>query len=157
MGAGSGLVGKALFARGLALDVVAVDISPAMLELIEVPAYVEKLVADCAATPFADASFEGAFAAGLLEHIVEPPAFFVEVARIVKPRGLFLFSFPPNRTGRTELFDPEQGLVSHDIERIAAGLAEAKMIVHEQIDYPAYLNGSRGPVWQRLVIARRGD
>src|SRR5260221_7721360 len=88
IGAGSGLVGRALVARGLALDLVAVDISRAMLELIDLPAYVDKHVADCTKVlSFAAASFDGALAAGLLEHIADPPAFFGEVARIVRPGG----------------------------------------------------------------------
>lgn len=155
LGAGTGLVGKAIVARGLAQDLVAVDISRAMLDLIDVPAYVARHVADCTLTPFADASFDGALAGGLLEHIVEPSILFVEVARIVKPRGLFLFSFSPNDAGETELFDAEQGLVSHDAERIGRNLSEAGMKVLKEIDYPAYLNGSRGAALQRVVIACR--
>jgi predicted TPR repeat methyltransferase len=155
LGAGSGLVGEAIAARNRALELVAVDISAAMLELIDAPIYVAKHAVDCGTTGLGDASFDGALAAGLLEHIVEPEVVFREVARIVKPSGLFLFSFAPNRTGTTELFDAEQGLVSHDSERIGRSLVEAGMRLEKQIDYAAYLNGSQGPATQRLVVAYR--
>ncbi len=155
VGAGSGLVGKALVARGLELDLVAIDISPAMLDLIDAPAYVAKHVADGSAMPLGDASFDGALAAGLLEHIVDPSALFREVARVVKPRGIFLFSFAPNQDGQTQLFDAEQGLVSHDAQRIEESLAAAGMRTDNDIDYAAYVNGSQGPALQRLVIAHR--
>jgi len=155
MGAGTGLVGKAIASQGLELDLVAIDISGPMLELIRAPVYVAKHIVDCTETPFADASFDGALAAGLLEHLVEPSALFREVARIVEPGGLFLFSFPKNETGRTELFDAEQGLVSHDAQRIAASLAEAGLRALKEMDHPAYLNGSMGVTSHRVVIAVR--
>jgi predicted TPR repeat methyltransferase len=153
MGAGTGLVGEAISARNLPLELVAVDISTAMLQLIDSPSYVAKHVADCAVTPLGDASFDGALAAGLLEHIIDPSALFLEVARIVKPGGLFLFSFAPNHAGTAELFDAEQGLVSHDSERIRKSLGEAGLRVTKEVDYPAYLNGSKSLVTQRMVIA----
>jgi SAM-dependent methyltransferase len=155
LGAGSGLVGKAIVARKVAVDLVAVDISPAMLELIDVPGYVEKHVADGAATPFDDSTFDGALAAGLLEHIVDPTRLFQEVARIVRPRGVFLFSYPPNESGATELFDAEQGLVSHDARSMVVELKSAGFDVTKEVDFAAYLNGSRGAAMQRLIVARR--
>jgi predicted TPR repeat methyltransferase len=155
IGAGSGLVGKALAAQKLAVDLVAVDISPAMLELIDVPNYIEKHVADGAATPFADASFKGALAAGLLEHITDTTSLFREVARIVEPHGVFLFSYPPNDAGATELFDAEQGLVSHDARCVIVELKNAGFDVAKEVDFTAYLNGSRGAAVQRLIVGRR--
>jgi predicted TPR repeat methyltransferase len=155
LGAGSGLVGKAIAARHLAIDLAAVDISPPMLELIDSPSYLEKHVADATATPFGNASVQGALAGGLLEHVEDPRSLFVEVARIVRRAGLFLFSYPPNHTGSTELFDAEQGLVSHDCENLVAELKIVGFDVAKEIEFPAYRNGSRGVAIQRLIVAHR--
>jgi ubiquinone/menaquinone biosynthesis C-methylase UbiE len=155
IGAGSGLVGKAIAARQSGIELVAVDISPAMLELIEVSSYVEKHVADGTAMPFPNASFQGALAAGLLEHVAEPRNLFIEVARVVRPAGFFLFSYPPNHEGTTQLFDAEQGLLSHDTAQIGAELNDAGLAMKKELDFPAYFNGSRGVAMHRLVVAHR--
>ena len=108
-GAGSGLVGKTLLSRGIAISLVAVDISRAMLELIDSPAYIAKHVVDCTRTPFDDTSFDGALAAGLLEHIVDPDAFFLEIARVVRPGGSSCFHFLPIVLGERSSSMPTKG------------------------------------------------
>ena len=98
LGAGTGLVGKALAKLSLALDLVALDLSEAMLEQIDSPLYSARIVADCLAPlPFPDRHFAGAFAAGLFEHIAQPLTVLRQVARVLSPGALFFFTFPPDR------------------------------------------------------------
>ncbi len=154
LGAGPGLVGKAIVDRALALEFVAIDISETMLALIDCPAYVSRCVADCTGRlPFPDGSFDGAVAAGLLEHIVSPGRVFAEVARLLRPRTHFVFSFPPNWSGRTELLDAEQGLLSHDADSIRQCLDACGLRIAFEGDYPAYVNGSKGWLTHRLVVS----
>jgi predicted TPR repeat methyltransferase len=151
-GAGSGLVGKAIAETGLPLELVAVDLSAPMLELIDCGTYVDRFVADCLVSlPFSDGAFDGAIAAGLLEHVVDAGRLLGNVARVIKPRGTLLFTFPPNETGRTEVFD--EGLVSHDGDAIRRAVDASGMLVIREVDYPAYLNGSKGWLTHRLVVA----
>src|SRR6266487_5643382 len=70
LGAGTGLVGKALDARGVSVQLVAADISAAMLDRIDCPLYISRIRTDCRERlPWRKASFAGATACGLLEHI----------------------------------------------------------------------------------------
>ena len=153
MGAGTGLVGKAFDRLGLAVELVALDLSPAMLGLIDCPRYVRRTCADAAGPlPFTDASFDGVLAAGLLEHVLDPEPLFRNAARVLKRGGGFAFTFPPNDHGRTELLGTDEGLVSHDPATLRASLLAAGLSVTRELDYPAYGIGSRGWVTHHLVL-----
>jgi SAM-dependent methyltransferase len=149
LGAGTGLVGKAARARGIAIELVAVDISEPMLALLDCPLYVAQHVADATRVlPFDDASFDGALAAGLLEHVPDPAPLFRETARVLRSEGELVFTYPP----RADLGDE---LVTHEASAIRAALAESGLSLAKEIDYPAYLNGSKGWVTHRLVRCRK--
>ena len=152
LGAGTGLVGKAALRLGLRIDFIAVDMSEAMLRLIDCPLYVAWKCADVAERlPFDDEGFDGVVAAGLFEHIVEPGLVLREAARLLQPGGLFVFTFPANRAGRTELEDSDEGLVSHDAERMRADLASSGLTATYALSFPAYRSGSKGWVTHHLV------
>ena len=158
LGAGTGLVGKAVVRKGLAVELFAIDLSEAMLALIDCPTYVDRRCSDAGASlPFPDAAFDGVLAAGLLEHVTDPGAVFRNAARVMKPGGAFVFSFPPNRAGRTELYDADEGLVSHDPVAIRACLGSLGLEVRREWDFPAYLSGSKGWVVHHLVVGIRPD
>ena len=153
IGAGTGLVGKAFDRHGLAVELVALDLSPAMLGLIDCPRYVGRTCADAAGVlPFADESFDGVLAAGLLEHVLDPEPLFRNAARVLRRGGGFAFTFPPNDHGRTELLGTDEGLVSHDPAAIRASLFSLGLSVTRELDYPAYAIGSRGWVTHHLVL-----
>jgi predicted TPR repeat methyltransferase len=152
IGAGTGLVGKAVARRGVAIELVALDVSEPMLGLIDCPCYVERVIGNASISlPFDDGSFDGVVAAGLLEHIVDPAPLFRKAARALRPAGHFAFTFPPNTLGRAELWDSEEGLMSHDPTVIGTRLAAAGLSVTLERDYPAYTSGSKGWVTHHLV------
>lgn len=156
LGAGSGLVGRALWARNIAADLVAVDVSQAMLDLIEGSPYVARHVADGnVALPFPDASFDGVLAAGVLEHVTHPSRLLSNALRVTRPGGALLFTYPPNRSGRTERCRHEDGLVSHDVERMTAEVELLGMSIAHQVEFPAYLIGSHGWIVHRLIVGFR--
>lgn len=90
LGAGAGIVEQMNFRR-LARRICGVDldtrvVNNAMLD--------EGRVADARAIPYEDGRFEVVFADNVLEHLEAPLSVFREVARVLKPGGVFLFKTP---------------------------------------------------------------
>ncbi|GAA3391150.1 class I SAM-dependent methyltransferase [Cryptosporangium minutisporangium] len=83
--------------------VVGLDLTPEMLaeaRARSVTEHASLVLADACRLPFADASADGVFAAGLLMHLPDPDAGLRELARITRPGGrLVLF----HSTGRAAL------------------------------------------------------
>jgi predicted TPR repeat methyltransferase len=156
IGAGTGLVGKAALRAKVSVELVAVDVSQAMLDLIETPGYVARHRADAAeGLPFDGARFDGVVAAGLFEHIADPARVLRHAARVVKPGGGFAFTFPPNDAGRTELFDADEGLFSHDASAMRALLASFGLETIRDETFPAYVSGSKGWVTHQVLAGLR--
>jgi SAM-dependent methyltransferase len=156
LGAGTGLVGKALARGRVGVELVALDVSPAMLDLIETPSYVSRHCVDAArGLPFEDGAFDGVVAAGLFEHVADPAAVFRHAARVVVPGGGFAFTFPPNAAGRTELFDVEEALVSHDVDDMRALLASCGFRATVSASFPAYKSGTKGWVTHHVLAGIR--
>jgi SAM-dependent methyltransferase len=138
------------------MDLVALDVSHAMLALIDCPSYVARHSADATlGLPFADASFDGVVAAGLLEHLRDPEPLFRDAARVLKPGGPFLFTFPPGGSGSREPGELDEGLLSHDAVATRARLARSGLSVVHEMAFPAYLNGSHGWITHHLVLVRK--
>ena len=80
--------------------VIAVDVTPEMLSQAG-PASLEasatRVLADARSLPFADASADAIFAAGLVNHLPDTEAGFRELARIVRPGGLLIMFHPSGR------------------------------------------------------------
>jgi hypothetical protein len=72
----------------------------------------------------------------------------------MKPGGGFVFTFPPNHAGRTEVFDREDGLVSHDPSWVRSSLGSVGLDVTREATFPAYESGSMGWVVHHLVAGR---
>lgn len=90
LGTGTGDLARELMGRGAA-SVVGADFSPAMLSVAAgryagAPAY-RWLAADGHRLPFADASFDVLTNAFVLRNLVDLPAAFREMARVVRPGG----------------------------------------------------------------------
>ena len=90
LGTGTGNLARELMGRGAA-SVVGADFSPAMLSVAaaryaDAPAY-RWLAADGHRLPFADASFDRLTNAFVLRNLVDLPAAFREMARVVRPGG----------------------------------------------------------------------
>ena len=95
LGCGTGQGAAALAARWPRARVIALDASPAMLEELarrDLPARIERLRAEAEAIPLPDASVDLVFSNLMLPWCEDIDAVFAEVARILKPRGLFTFT-----------------------------------------------------------------
>lgn len=94
LGAGRGRIPE-MNLKGLVREVVGIDPDPCVTEN---PYLDQAIVASDprAPLPFADASFDIVVTSNVLEHVDEPAKLFAEVARVLKPGGLFV-NKTPNR------------------------------------------------------------
>lgn len=90
LGAGAGVVAEMNF-RGIVARVVGVDLDQRVLEN---PYLDEAIVGDVGLLPFPNGEFDVVVADNVLEHLCEPDRVFAEVARVLKPGGVFLFKTP---------------------------------------------------------------
>lgn len=95
--------------------------------------------------PFADASFDVVSAFDLLEHVPDPERVLAEVARVLRPGGLFLGATPdPLRFGREE--------PTHVAERVPSYWIDTL----ERVGLPARLRFFQAPYNCELVARRDG-
>ena len=96
LGAGTGHGTRALKRRYPTAVVVAVDIAPGMLVQARQQSRwlrrFERVRADAYALPFADGAFDLVFSNLMLQWCDDLDAVFAEIARVLKPGGLLLFS-----------------------------------------------------------------
>ncbi len=95
LGCGTGQAAAWLAARWPPSRVVAADLSPAMLRIAgrrKDAARVELLCAAAESLPLPDASFDLVFCNLMLPWCEDLDAVFAEVARVLRPRGLFTFT-----------------------------------------------------------------
>ncbi len=90
LGAGSGIVEQMNF-RGLTKKLCGVDLDP---RVVNNPMLDEGRVADARTIPYEAGQFQVVFADNVLEHLDAPLSVFREVARVLKPGGVFLFKTP---------------------------------------------------------------
>ena len=90
LGAGAGIVSQMNF-RGLPAQMCGVDLDP---HVINNPMLDEGRVANAGGIPYEDGRFDVVFSDNVLEHLEEPLQVFREVARVLKPSGVFLFKTP---------------------------------------------------------------
>jgi len=90
LGAGAGVVPQLRF-RGVARRVCGVDPDPRVLEN---PNLDDAKVGDAENIPFPDESFDIVISTNVLEHLPDPAKAFLEVARVLKPGGIFLVKTP---------------------------------------------------------------
>ena len=93
LGAGAGIV-PAMDFRGHASRICGIDPDPRVKEN---PFLDEGVITDGVSIPYGDATFDVVFSDNVLEHLADPISVFREVARVLKPGGIFLFK-TPNRT-----------------------------------------------------------
>ncbi|HEU0224023.1 MAG TPA: malonyl-ACP O-methyltransferase BioC [Steroidobacteraceae bacterium] len=95
LGCGTGHGALALAARWPDARVIAVDHSPGMLAQAahhDTAGRCERLCADARSLPLADASVDLVFSSLMLPWCDDPDAVFAEMARVLRPRGLFTFT-----------------------------------------------------------------
>lgn len=93
LGAGAGIVSHMNF-RGMTGQVCGLDPDQRVLHN---PYLDEACIGHGEAIPYADAYFDVVIANNVLEHLDQPLAVFEEVARVLKPGGLFITKTPNRR------------------------------------------------------------
>jgi SAM-dependent methyltransferase len=78
----------------LGIQIVAVDFSSSFLELAPRHPRVELRLADAASLPFEQASFDGVICSEVAEHVPDDRAVVNEIARVLRPGGLLVFTVP---------------------------------------------------------------
>ncbi len=84
----------------------------------------EVVFGDARALPFPDGSFDLVLSGGLLEHFREPGAVLREMARILRPGGLFYADIVPRKVSLYRW--AERSRMAHD-EHLAAGIYESAL------------------------------
>jgi SAM-dependent methyltransferase len=87
-------------AVGPAGSVIAVDLTPEMLTAARprsIAAKAALILADARSLPFADASTDAIFAAGLVHHLPDSGAGLQELARVTRPGGVLVIFHPSGR------------------------------------------------------------
>lgn len=136
IGIGTGLVALALSEMGF--NVVGIDISPLMLRHAWERIGSRVAVADAAALPVASGSIRQVYAVWVLHHVHHRAAAFREIARVLRPGGLFV-AVPPSGASP----DPISDLVNDMSIRLGAPSAENP-----------YLEGLAAEAGLRLVETR---
>lgn len=158
LGAGTGLVGEALHHLGTKPEMIAVDVSSAMLDQIVCPLYRQRHQADVlSGLPVRPASCAGAVAAGLMEYILDVSGLMTQVANVLAPGGWFVFTFCPNPETGVKAFDAETDLHCHDARLVEQCLVAAGLQIVATDEFPAYVNGEQGWIRHRMVTARRDE
>jgi SAM-dependent methyltransferase len=127
VGCGTGRVLPALRdAVGSAGAVIALDVTPEMLAAarpVSEAAQAGLVLADARALPFADASVDGVFAAGLVNHLPDPEAGLRELARVTKAGGVLVLFHPSGRAAiaarHGRALSPDEPLSEEPLRRSA--------------------------------------
>lgn len=90
LGAGAGVV-QQMRLKSVAAEVCGVDLDPRVLDN---PHLDEARIGDAAKIPYDDEAFDVVIANNVLEHLASPEEVFREVARVLRPGGLFLAKTP---------------------------------------------------------------
>jgi malonyl-CoA O-methyltransferase len=140
LGAGTGHGARALKRRYPGSRVIAVDIAPGMLERARQQSRwlrrFQRVRADAYALPFRDGAFDLVFSSLMLQWCDDLDAVFGEIARVLAPGGLLLFStFGPGTLAELrEAWASSDGSnhVNHFFDAHALGSA----LLHAQLDEP---------------------
>ena len=156
IGSGTGMVGDALLDKGVDACVTGVDLGEPMLREIDSPAYTHRVLADAVRNlPIRSNAFDVAVSAGLMEHVIDPESFIPEMLRVVKPGGLAVIAYAPNRQGRSEFLDQNAGLLSHDALHTQAIVERQPAEIADRRVFKAYRDGDRWIHHESFVLRCR--
>lgn len=127
VGAGDGLIADVLKAKGVELDVTAVDLARQH--------GVDVVLGDAAALPFGDASFDAVFLGDVIEHLPDPVPALREAHRVLEPGGTLYVTTPPERQPLRPYhyreYTPDKLRV--EVEALGFKLRESPFTRHERI------------------------
>jgi SAM-dependent methyltransferase len=106
LGTGTGADARALQDRHR-VEVTGVDSATTMVEEARRRGVREALVADAHALPFDDATFDGAWADRVFQHLERPEAALAEMIRVVRPGGRIVVADPDYDTQVVDVEDRE--------------------------------------------------
>lgn len=159
LGAGTGLLGRALIDAGLPLPLIAVDISRSMLARIEREPYVACAVLDALdETALAGLPAQGAIALGLSEHVLDLNLLFKACAATLPQAAPLIFSYcplPEDTASDHEIFESFSGLIAHHSGHVAQALEANHFAWLDQQDGPGYSSGGQNVVHRIVIAARR--
>lgn len=94
IGSGSGAIAEGLSAARPGLSITATDLDPVMVDAatqrLEANPHVTVQSADATRLPFDDNSFDSVVSCLMMHHIIEWEAAVAEIARVLKPGGVFV-------------------------------------------------------------------
>jgi ubiquinone/menaquinone biosynthesis C-methylase UbiE len=141
VGCGTGFIIH--LAVGLFDEIHGVDITPAMMQRVKTDKGNITLHQSTAeAMPFADASFDAVTAYSFVDHVADQGALLREVARVLRPGGIFYADLVPSRLFWAALsaLRPEDERAASDIVRREADMVrENDKKVERQFGIPAEL------------------
>jgi len=119
VGCGKGRFARILAERHPGARMCGLDLSPAMLGYV--PAPIVRCAGSMTELPFADASFDGAYATESLEHAVEIDRAVAEICRVVKPGGrIAIIDKNAEQKGRLETPAWEKWFTRPELEKLLA-------------------------------------
>ena len=120
VGTGTARIPIEICQRDRQAHVVAIDLSPSMLDLAQANVSIEGLtdrirlrLVDAKQSPFADDLFSAVISNSIVHHIPDPSFVLAEVVRVVRPGGLIFL--------RDLLRPPDRDTLEHLVEVYAAG------------------------------------
>jgi predicted TPR repeat methyltransferase len=165
LGAGTGLVGRALFAAGQQIPLIAVDTSRAMLSRIDHEPYVACAELDVLAGPtlagpaLAALGTHGAIALGLTEHVLDLRSLFAACAHALDPGSPLVFSYcplPDTSDLPWQVFESFSTLVAHQPLHVSSALTANGFTQIAMREGPGYRTAGLD-VAHHLVVARRSN
>jgi ubiquinone/menaquinone biosynthesis C-methylase UbiE len=156
VGCASGVVTDALRNRGL--SVVGIDFSPGMINQarhrIPCDNAVQFCRADAEYLPFPDGSFDYVICLGVLEFLYDFRQLIAEIARVLRPRGLAVFSIP-NRISPYHLAYRSATSLCHAIKPVSRMWRSSDQNVKARYAFQSHWN-SCIPWWFRKLLSNEG-
>ncbi len=125
-------------------EIHGVDITPAMIRKVHIDerSNIKLYEAKAEQLPFAGSSFDAASAYSFIDHVADPRAVLREVARVLKPGGVFYIDLAPNRLYWQALIgirDLDRKRLSDIISREVSMVTENDKRVEREFDIPTGL------------------
>jgi ubiquinone/menaquinone biosynthesis C-methylase UbiE len=124
-------------------EIHGVDITPAMMKKVRAElGNITLHEAKAEQLPFAGSSFDAVSAYSFIDHVADPRAVLREVARVLKPGGVFYIDLAPNRSywqALISISDLDRKVLSDIVSREVSMVTENDKRVEREFDIPTGL------------------